>query len=106
MDAWASVAFRSGVIAALASVLDDGLAQTFNCDIPVPTLKDQMISESIARYPGNCPCPYNRDARGRRCGKRSAWDRPGGYLPLCFPADITPDMVRDFCEVLKMRRQG
>ena len=65
-----------------------------------------MISESIARYPGNCPCPYNRDARGRRCGKRSAWDRQGGYSPLCFPADITPDMVRDFCEVLKMRRQG
>jgi hypothetical protein len=80
--------------------------QTFNCQVPVPTLKDQMIQESIARYPGNCPCPYNRDARGHRCGKRSAWNRAGGYAPLCFPEDVSADMVRDFCEVLKMRGQG
>lgn len=78
-------------------------AQTFNCKLPVPTLKEQMIQESIARYPGNCPCPYNRDARGHNCGGRSAWSRAGGYAPLCFPADITPDMVREFCEVLKLR---
>jgi hypothetical protein len=25
-------------------------AQTFNCKTPVPTLKDQMIQESIDRY--------------------------------------------------------
>jgi hypothetical protein len=81
-------------------------AQTFNCKLPVPTLKDQMIEESIARYPGNCPCPYNRDARGRRCGGRSAWARAGGYAPLCFPQDITSDMVREFCEVLKLRGAG
>jgi hypothetical protein len=81
-------------------------AQTFNCRTPVPTLKEQMIEESIARYPGNCPCPYNRDARGHRCGKRSAWNRAGGYVPLCYPEDITPEMVRDFCEVLKMRGDG
>ena len=78
-------------------------AQTFNCPIPVPTLKEQMIRESTARYPGNCPCPYNRDARGHRCGKRSAWNRVGGAAPLCFPEDISADMVREFCEVLKLR---
>lgn len=81
-------------------------AQTFNCKTPVPTLKDQMIRESIARYPGNCPCPYNHDARGHNCGRRSAWSRPGGYSPLCYPEDVTPDMVREFCEVLKMRGEG
>jgi hypothetical protein len=80
--------------------------QTFNCQIPVPTLKEQMIQESVAKYPGNCPCPYHRDAKGRRCGKRSAWDRAGGYAPLCFPEDVSADMVREFCEVLKMRGQG
>lgn len=78
-------------------------AQTFNCQIPVPTLKDRMIAESIARTPGNCPCPYHRDAGGRRCGKRSAWDKPGGYSPLCFPEDISADMLREYCEVLKLR---
>jgi hypothetical protein len=28
-----------------------------------------------------------------------------GYAPLCFPADISTDMVREFCEVLKKRRE-
>jgi hypothetical protein len=104
MGAWAKIAI------ALATALSWGssstLAQTFNCQIPVPTLKEQLIQESIARYPGNCTCPYNRDARGHRCGKRSAWNRAGGYAPLCFPEDISADMVREFCEVLKMRGQG
>lgn len=90
----------------LAALISPASSQTFNCQIPVPTLKDQMIQESVAKYPGNCPCPYHRDARGRRCGKRSAWDRAGGYAPLCFPQDISADMVREFCEVLKMRGQG
>jgi hypothetical protein len=30
------------------------------------------------------------------CGKRSAWSRKGGYAPLCFPNDITPNMILDF----------
>jgi hypothetical protein len=81
-------------------------AQTFNCQIPVPTLKDRLIQESISRYPGNCPCPFNRDARGHRCGKRSAWNRAGGYSPLCFAEDVTPDMVREYCEVLKLRGEA
>jgi len=59
-----SIFGRSTVIVALTTAPFDGIAQTFNCDIPVPALKDQMISESIARYPGNCPCPCNGDARG------------------------------------------
>lgn len=75
----------------------------FNCTTTIPTLKEQMIQESISRYPGSCPCPYNRDRAGRRCGGRSAWNRAGGYSPLCFPEDIGPDQVREFCEVVKMR---
>ncbi|MEP2890067.1 SH3 domain-containing protein [Tateyamaria sp.] len=48
-----------------------------------------LISQSISVYPGNCPCPYNRDRAGRRCGKRSAWSKPGGRSPLCYDSDIT-----------------
>ena len=93
-------------VAALTLPVCPVSAQTFDCKTPVPTLKEQMISESIARYPGNCPCPYNRDARGHNCGRRSAWSKAGGYAPLCFPEDISPDMVREFCEVLKMRGEA
>lgn len=76
------------------------------CPIPIETIKAQMIAESIGRYPGTCACPYQSDRAGRRCGKRSAWNRPGGYAPLCFPSDITPDMVREFCDGVVRFRQG
>ncbi len=57
-----------------------------------------LIKRSFAYYSGNCPCPYNRTARGRRCGRRSAYSRPGGASPLCFPRDISVAMIRDFRE--------
>jgi uncharacterized protein YgiM (DUF1202 family) len=52
-----------------------------------------LIAESLASYPSSCPCPYNADRGGRSCGRRSAYTRPGGYAPLCFAKDITPEMV-------------
>jgi hypothetical protein len=56
---------------------------------PSPKLSDQklrqmLIDQSIAEYPGNCPCPYNADRAGRSCGRRSAYSRPGGYSPKCY----------------------
>ena len=57
-----------------------------------------LIDESIAAYDGNCPCPYSRARNGSRCGKRSAYDREGGSAPLCFPADVTAEMVQAYRE--------
>lgn len=34
---------------------------------------------SYAPYRGNCQYDWQRDAAGNRCGKRSAYSRPGGY---------------------------
>ena len=56
-------------------------------------IRAALIRESLASYPGNCPCPYNTDRCGRACGSRSAYSRPGGYAPLCYEQDITPDMI-------------
>ncbi|TQV89386.1 hypothetical protein [Aliikangiella coralliicola] len=55
-----------------------------------------LIKQSIRNYSGNCPCPYNRDRAGRRCGKRSAWSKPGGASPLCFASDVTKEMIGEF----------
>lgn len=52
-------------------------------------IKQRIIRSSIASYPGNCPCPYNTDRAGRRCGGRSAYNRAGGYAPQCFPSDVS-----------------
>jgi len=48
----------------------------------------QIINESIAMYPGKCACPYSLMSNGRKCGKRSAYSKPGGYEPLCCREDV------------------
>jgi hypothetical protein len=64
--------------------------------LTVAQIKRAIIGASIAGYPGNCPCPYNVDRAGRRCGKRSAYSRPGGASPICFEEDVTAAMVAAF----------
>ena len=61
-------------------------------------IRQLMISESVSSYPGSCPCPYFVDRAGRSCGRRSAYSRPGGYSPLCYPSDISPAAVADYRE--------
>lgn len=58
-------------------------------------IAQKIIAASITNYPGSCPCPYNTDRAGRRCGGRSAYSKPGGYAPLCFEQDITPEMFQE-----------
>jgi hypothetical protein len=55
-----------------------------------------LIDESIAAYSGNCPCPYSTARNGSRCGKRSAYSRPGGEAPLCYAKDVSAEMVQAF----------
>lgn len=60
------------------------------------SIRQQMIDASLASYSGNCPCPYNRMSNGRRCGKTSAYIRPRGASPLCYPEDISDSEVQQF----------
>ncbi len=59
-------------------------------------IKQILIKRSHAYYPGNCPCPYNLTKRGRKCGKRSAYSKPGGYEPLCYARDVSAQMVAEY----------
>lgn len=52
-------------------------------------IKQRIIRQSIAAYPGPCPCPYSVMRNGRSCGGRSAYSRPGGYAPICYPRDVS-----------------
>jgi hypothetical protein len=55
-----------------------------------------VIAASRVNYPGNCPCPYDRDSAGRKCGKRSAYSRAGGYSVKCYPSDVTAEDIAAF----------
>lgn len=61
-------------------------------------IRQILINESIAAYSGNCPCPYSTMRNGRACGGRSAYSRPGGESPLCYPKDVTAEMVQAYRE--------
>lgn len=65
-------------------------------DREIQAARNMIIQQSIASYPGSCPCPYNRDRAGRRCGGRSAWSRPGGYSPICYDSDVSTSRLNSY----------
>jgi hypothetical protein len=66
--------------------------QTYSDD----QIRTMIIQNSIANYSGNCPCPYSMARNGSRCGGRSAYSKPGGASPICFPTDVSQQMVSSF----------
>ena len=55
-----------------------------------------LIDQSISRYSGPCPCPYNTARNGSKCGKRSAYSKPEGASPLCYKSDVTAKMIERY----------
>ena len=64
-------------------------------------IRQRLIQDSIASYTGACACPYSTMRNGRRCGGRSAYSKPGGRAPLCYPEDVTPDMIEQYRQQMR-----
>lgn len=43
-----------------------------------------------------CACPDDIMRNGRACGGRSAYSRPGGASPLCYPSDVPAAMIETY----------
>jgi hypothetical protein len=43
-----------------------------------------------------CACPDDTMRNGRACGGRSAYSRPGGAAPLCYPTDVPAAMIDSY----------
>ena len=50
-----------------------------------------------------CACPDDSMRNGRACGARSAYSRPGGASPLCYPSDVTAAMIEAYRQRLASR---
>jgi hypothetical protein len=81
------------IVCTLISLAVASSKQTAKSDTEI---KQAIIAESIANYRGSCPCPYNTDRAGRRCGARSAYSRPGGASPICYDRDVSQRMIEDY----------
>jgi hypothetical protein len=58
-----------------------------------PQIAAKIIQESRDDYYATghpCACPEDRARDGSSCGRRSAYSRPGGAEPKCYPTDVTP----------------
>lgn len=84
---------RFTVISMLALL---SVAVAFAAPMTDAQVKQAVIQESLASYPGPWPCPYNLMRNGRQCGGNSAYSKPGGYEPICYKTQVTPDMIRAY----------
>ena len=58
-----------------------------------------IVEASRAQYHAGgrpCACPDDLMRNGRACGRRSAYSRPGGASPLCYPSDVTTAMIESY----------
>jgi len=95
---WANIDFMRWFALQMALGLSS-LLVCWNVALSAPSdaaIRKALIEQSIAAYPGNCPCPYNLDRAGRRCGARSAYSKPGGRAPLCFAEDVSEEMIERY----------
>ena len=67
------------------------------------TLSDADVASAIIRecaaiYHASrpCACPEDRARNGSRCGGRSAYVRPGGAMPRCYPRDVSAREIADY----------
>jgi hypothetical protein len=65
------------------------------------TIAALIVAESRRAYYSTghpCACPDDRMRNGRACGGRSAYSRPGGAAPLCYPTDVSEVMIKAYRE--------
>jgi len=59
-------------------------------------IRQLIIEDSIASYPGVYACPFNSARNGSSCGRRSAWSKQGGYAPICYKKEVSKEMVDEW----------
>ena len=80
-------------------ILSFCLPAAFARDLTDADIRSEIVRSSIASYKATghpCACPYDSGRNGSSCGKRSAYTRPGGAAPLCYPKDISDAQVAEW----------
>ncbi|SFK32516.1 hypothetical protein SAMN05518863_106123 [Candidatus Pantoea symbiotica] len=88
-----SIAFS---MAMAISLLFVGAAEAKSSKQTDDQIRQLIIEDSIASYPGVCACPFNSARNGSSCGRRSAWSKQGGYAPICYKKEVSREMVDEW----------
>ena len=101
-DAASTVWMSAQYLATTAPVAAPAVKAAPKRSVSAPSTRDvtraraDIIAQSTRAYQGSCPCPYSRNRAGRRCGKSSAWSRPGGASPICYESDVSPARLASY----------
>jgi hypothetical protein len=57
-------------------------------DAEIASMIVQASRDAYYRTGRPCACPDDVARNGSRCGGRSAYSRPGGASPYCYPSDV------------------
>jgi len=57
----------------------------------------QASRDAYYRTGRRCACPEDMTVNSGRCGGRSAYSKPGGASPYCYPSDV-PKAEIDRCK--------
>jgi hypothetical protein len=58
---------------------------------------ETMTPQQYHKDKGPCACPDDMDKAGHKCGKRSAFCRPGGVDVQCFRTGDIAQRKKDAC---------
>jgi hypothetical protein len=76
------------------SLLPRPVAAQSNSDIANAIIRECAAIYHATGHP--CACPEDRARNGSRCGKRSAYTRPGGASPRCYVSDVSAREITDY----------
>jgi hypothetical protein len=75
------------------------LAGGFSQSLTDQQVVERIIQESRQQYYATghpCACPDDLARNGSRCGGRSAYSRPGGAEPKCYPQDVSKPEIEAY----------
>jgi hypothetical protein len=81
------------VLLALAS---SALAESPLTDQQIATIIVKASRDAYYHTGHPCACPEDLARNGSRCGKRSAYSRPGGAEPYCYVTDVPKEKIEAY----------
>jgi hypothetical protein len=87
------IALAPRILAVLLAVATSALAESPLADQQIATIIVKASRDAYYRTGHPCACPEDLARNGSRCGKRSAYSRPGGAEPYCYVTDVPKEKI-------------
>ena len=88
---WRGILIFTLIVAVAAAIFWTKIAHAQSVTLSDAQIIEKVIQDSRNAYYATghpCACPYDRARNGSSCGRRSAYSRPGGAEPKCYPKDV------------------